>query len=73
MDPELDQDKVCHIQPMGVASFIIETDVDIADLKADNLGSWKANRSKATNFQILPGGTMRILSVRPKRVQQAMS
>ena len=33
----------------------------------------EANRSKATNFQILPGGTMRILSVRPKRVQQAMS
>lgn len=35
MDPELDQDKVCHVQPMGVtknASFIIDVDdVHFAD------------------------------------------
>ena len=39
MDPELDQDKVCHIQPMGVtknASFIIDVDdIPFANLKAD--------------------------------------
>ena len=44
MDPELDQDNVCHIQPMGVrknASFIIDVDdVHFVDLKADDLGSW---------------------------------
>lgn len=70
MDPELDQDKVCHLQPMGVmknASFIIDVDdVHFADLKADDLGSWKPNGTKATYFRILPSGTMRILSGRPR-------
>ena len=70
MDPELDLDKVCHIQPMGVtknASFIINIDdVHFADLKADDLGSWKPNGTKVTYFRILPSGTMRILSCRPR-------
>ena len=68
MDAELDQDKVCHIQPMGVtknASFIIDiADVHFADLKADDLGSWKPNGTKATYFRFLPSGTKRILSAR---------
>lgn len=58
MDPELDQDKVCHIQPMGVtknASFIINVDdVHFADLKPDDFRSWKTNGTKATYFRILP-------------------
>ena len=77
MDPELDQDKVCHVQPMGVtknASFIIDVDdVHFADLKADDLGSWKPNGTKTTYFRILPSGTMRILSGRPKVVTQSTS
>ena len=62
---------------MGVtknASFIIDIDdVHFADLKTDDLKSWKPNGTKATYFRILPSGTRRILSGRPKGLQQAMS
>ena len=57
MDPDLERDKVCHIQPMGVtsnATFIIDMDdVHFPDLKADDLGSWKPNGTKATYFHVL--------------------
>ena len=50
--------KVCHVQPMGVtknASFNVGVDdVEFADLKADNLGTWKTNGTKTTHFWIRP-------------------
>ena len=56
------QTKICHVQPMGVtknASFIIDIDdVAFSDLKADDLGTWKANGTKSTYFWIRPNGAI---------------
>lgn len=63
-------DKVCCVQPMGVtksATFIVDIDdVVFADLKADDLGVWKANGTKTTHFRILPSGRIWIASSKPK-------
>ena len=63
--------QVCHVQPMGVtrnASFIIDVDdVEFCDLKADDLGSWKSNGTKATSFQLSASGAVKILSSKDRR------
>ena len=60
LNPE--SSKVCHIQPVGVsknAAFIVDVDdVEFADLKADDLGTWKTNGTKSTYFWIQPSGTI---------------
>ena len=59
-------DQVCHVQPMGVtrnASFIIDVDdVEFSDLKADDLGSWKSNGTKATLFRLSASGAVKMKS-----------
>ena len=61
--------KVCHVQPMGVtknASFIVDVDdVEFADLKADDLGTWKTNGTKTTHFWIRPSGSI-VMSAKQK-------
>ena len=56
LNPDLSQ--VCHIQPMGVtknASFIVDLDdVEFADLKADDLGTWKLRVLKLLIFGFIP-------------------
>ena len=45
MNKDMDNKRVCHIQPLGVtrnATFIVDiNDVLFSDLKADDLGTWK--------------------------------
>ena len=64
------EEKVCHIQPLGVtknATFIVDIDdVAFADLRADDLGAWKTNGTKTTYFRILPSGTIWIASNKGK-------
>ena len=51
MDPELDQDKVCHVQPMGVtknASFII--DVDDVQIKSGCTGMFQNQECPKAQF-----------------------
>lgn len=70
MDPE--PRKVCHVQPMGVthtATFVIDLDdIHFPDLKADDLGSWKPNGTKATCFDLLVGGEIQIITPKPKKI-----
>jgi hypothetical protein len=60
------QEKVCHIQPLGVtknATFLLDIDdIPFLDIKADDLGVWKTNRTKTTYFRILNDGAIMIAS-----------
>ena len=47
-------------------SFIDLDDVHFADLKADDLGSWKAGGTKRTLFRVLPSGAITIIPAKPK-------
>ena len=51
-----DVNTVCHVQPTGRtkgATFLIDIDyVAFTDLKADDLGTWKATGTKFTYFQL---------------------
>lgn len=52
---DLDEGCVCKVQPLGVVKnsvFIIDVDaVDFGDLKADDLGVWRATGTKRTYFR----------------------
>ena len=54
MSDNLDSNKVCKVQPLGVninCAFIVDLDhVDPEDLKADDNGSWKNNGTRRRNF-----------------------
>ena len=56
MNGSIDEARVCKIQPLGVncnATFIIDFDsVDIADLKADDVGSWKGIGTRRSYFKM---------------------
>ena len=69
MAKNIDLQRICHIQPLGVtktATFIVHLDdVLFTDLKADDLGTWNANRTKLTYFSISPSGVVRIASGKP--------
>ena len=49
-------DKVCHIQPLGVncnCTFIIDFDsVSFEDLRADDTGSWKSTGTRRSYFTL---------------------
>ena len=65
-----DMNTVCHVQPMGVtknATFVIDADdVAFSDLKADDLGTWKATGTKSTYFSVRPNGAILISSGKGK-------
>ena len=46
LNPNIAPKKICSVQPLGVmqnAAFLIDIDmVEFDDVKADDLGSWKA-------------------------------
>ena len=58
MAKNIDLQRICHIQPLGVtktATFIVDLDdVLFSDLKADDLGVWNANGTKSTYFSMSP-------------------
>lgn len=57
MRSDLEEDKTCKVQPLTVsenASFVIDNDeVNFQDLKADDLGSWKATGTKKVYFRFV--------------------
>ena len=61
----LDVSTVCHVQPMDVtknATFLIDVDdVAFTNLKADDLGTWKATGTKSTYFSIRSSGAIVII------------
>ena len=71
MAKNIDLQRICHIQPLGVnktATFIVDLDdVLFSDLKADDLGTWNANGTKSTYFSMSPSGVVRIASGKPSR------
>ena len=63
LNPHVGEWKVCHVQPMGVVrnpTFIDLDDVNFGDLKADDLGVWKASGTKTTFIRLLPSGSIYI-------------
>ena len=60
---------VCTVQPLGVsqnALFIVDVDVvNFADLKADDLGSWKGTGTKRMYFRVSMSGTIRYSENKP--------
>ena len=71
MAKNIDLQRICHIQPLGVtktATFIVDLDdVLFSDLKADDLGTWNANGTKSTYFSMSSSGVVRIASGKPGR------
>ena len=71
MAKNIDIQRVCRIQPLGVtktATFVVDLDdVLFGDLKADDLGTWNAKGTKSTHFTMSPNGVVRIASGRPSR------
>ena len=71
MNKDIDGNKVCHIQPLGViknATFIVDIDdVLFSDLKADDLGTWKNNGTKSTYFSMSTNGSVAIANGKPSR------
>ena len=66
---EVDTRRVCKVQPLGVmrnAVFLIDLDeVHYEDLKADDLGSWKATGTKRTYFRFTQSQAIRYASGKP--------
>lgn len=59
MDKNIDSNRVCRIQPLGIArnaTFVVDLDqVFFSDLKADDLGTWSSNGTKSTYFSMVAG------------------
>ena len=66
---DVDESRVCKVQPLGVmrnAVFMIDLDeVHFSDLKADDLGSWKATGTKRTHFRFTRSQDIRYASRKP--------
>ena len=66
---EVDMCHVCKVQPLGVmrnAAFLIDLDeVHFEDLKADDLGSWKATGTKRTYFRFTRSKAIQYASGKP--------
>ena len=66
------EDKVCHIQPLGVnrnCMFIVDLDsVSCVDLKADNTGSWKCNGTRPLYFRLNRKNRPEFLKTTPLQV-----
>ena len=71
MAKNIDLQRICHIQPLGVtktATFVVDLDdVLFSDLKADDLGTWNANGTKSRYFSMSPSGVVHIASGKPSR------
>ena len=66
---KVDVSHVCKVQPLGVmknSAFMIDLDeVHFEDLKADDLGSWKATGTKRTYFRFTQSKSIRYASGKP--------
>ena len=75
LNPHVDEQKVCNVQPMGVvrnATFFIDLDdIKFGNLKADHLGAWKASGTKTAFFRVLPSGSIYIASLKPNAQRRA--
>ena len=69
LNPDVAPDKICSVQPLGVmqnAAFLIDIDtVDFDDIKADDLGSWKATGNKKSFFHVTSSGVVKYLLSKP--------
>ena len=69
LKPDMPSKQICTVQPLAVAqnaAFVVSIDsVDFSDLKADDLGSWKATGTKRMYFRVLPSGAVRFTLRKP--------
>ena len=69
LKPDLDQRKVCTVQPLGVmenSCFVVDVDaVEFQDLKADDLGAWSTTGTKKSFFRFTPSGNLRVTERKP--------
>jgi len=69
LSSDIDERRVCKVQPLGVmrnAVFMIDLDeVHFNDLKADDLGSWRATGTKRTHFCFTQSQDIRFASGKP--------
>ena len=69
LNPDITPEKICSVQPLGVmqnAAFLIDIDiVEFDDIKADDLGSWKATGNKKTFFRMTSSGRVKYLATKP--------
>ena len=67
----LDEKRVCKVQPLGVqanAAFLIDLNtVPFKDIKADDLGVWKATGTKRTHFRFTQCNSIRYASGVPSK------
>ena len=68
LNPDIAPQKICSVQPLGVmqnAAFLIDIDiVDFDDIKADDLGSWKATGNKKNYFRVTSSGAVKYLTAK---------
>ena len=69
LNPNVAPDKICSVQPLGVmqnAAFLIDINiVAFDDIKADDLGSWKATGNKKSFFHATSSGAVKYLLYKP--------
>ena len=69
LNPDIAPEKICSVQPLGVmqnAAFLIDIDmVEFNDVKADNLGSWKATCNKKSFLRVTSAGAVKYLAAKP--------
>ena len=68
MNTDINTNKVCHVQSLGAtknATFIVNIDLMFSDLKADDIGTWKNNRTKSTYFSMSVNGSVAVASGKP--------
>lgn len=69
LNPDIAPEKICSVQPLGVmqnAAFLIDIDmVEFDDVKADDLGSWKATGNKKSFFRVTSAGAVKYLAAKP--------
>ena len=68
LNPDIAPEKICSVQPLGVmqnAAFLIDIDmVEFDDVKADDLGSWKATGNKKSFFRVTSAGAVKYLAAK---------
>ena len=69
LNPDVAPDKIYSVQPLGVmqsAAFLIDiVTVAFDDIKADDLGSWKATENKKSFFHVTSLGAVKYLLSKP--------
>ena len=76
MNPSPDENQICKIQPLGVnvnATFIVDLDaVPPEDMKADDLGTWRATGTRRAYFKVKSSGSTEILHKKPSNTMSSI-